>query len=73
MEHTSEADVDSWMQWIGLSGKPIRKALISIGTRPGQRGGLRALNRLIQGHHDFFGSRLIEAGEIDNLARAIGL
>lgn len=46
---TTEGDVDSWMQWKGLGavGKRVRDELVRIGTRPGARGGLRTLNKLL--------------------------
>lgn len=46
---TTAGDVDSWIQWKGLGavGKRVRDELVRIGTRPGARGGLRTLNKLI--------------------------
>lgn len=46
---TTEGDVDSWLQWKGLGaiGKSARDELVRIGKRPGARGGLRTLNKLI--------------------------
>jgi len=45
--HTTEEYVDAWLNWAGLSGKTIRNAAIKIGARPGPRGGLRALHKVI--------------------------
>ena len=45
--HTTEDDVDAWLNWAGLSGKTIRNAAIKIGAKPGPYGGLRALHKVI--------------------------
>lgn len=46
---STEDDIDCWIQWKGLGalGKRARDKLVSIGTRPGGRGGLRMLDLLI--------------------------
>lgn len=45
--HTTEDDVDAWLNWAGLSGKKMRSAAIKVGARPGPRGGLRALQKVL--------------------------
>lgn len=72
LDHTTEADVDVWMQWKGLTGKTMRKTLTRIATRPGQHGGLRALERLVETHRDFFPEQPIEAGGLERIAHAMG-
>ena len=72
LDNTTEADVDIWMQWKGLTGKAMRKTLIRIAARPGQHGGLRALERLVETHRDFFPAQPIEAGGLERIAHAMG-
>lgn len=46
---STESDIDSWIQWknLGKMGKPVRDELARIGKRPGAKGGLRTLNKLV--------------------------
>lgn len=71
MGHTTEEDVDAWLQWAGLTGKAIRAAAIKIAVRPGQNGGLRSLDRVIEQARDFYPDALT-AGAIEQTARMIG-
>jgi type II secretory pathway predicted ATPase ExeA len=72
LDHTTEADVDIWMRWKGLAGKAMRKTLIRIAARPGQNGGLRALERLVETHRDFFPDKPIESADLERIAGALG-
>jgi DNA transposition AAA+ family ATPase len=72
MDHTSDADVDIWMQWKGLSGKDMRKGLIRIASKPGQNGGLRGLAQLVEAHQDFFPDRPVEFSDLAHIASAMG-
>lgn len=71
MGHTTEEDVDAWLQWAGLTGKAIRAAAIKISARPGQNGGLRTLDRVIEQARSFYPDALT-AGAIEQTARMIG-
>lgn len=71
MGHTTEEDVDAWLQWAGLTGKPIRAAAIKIASQPGQNGGLRTLAKVIELTRDFC-STALTAGAIEQTARMIG-
>lgn len=71
MGHTSEDDVDVWLQWAGLTGKAIRAAAIKIAVRPGQNGGLRTLAKVIEQARDFYPDALT-ASAIEQTARTIG-
>lgn len=71
MGHTTEEDVDAWLQWAGITGKAIRAATIKIAVRPGQNGGLRTLAKVIELARDLYGPNLT-AGAIEQTARMIG-
>lgn len=71
MGHTTEEDVDAWLQWAGLTGKAIRAAAIKIAVRPGRNGGLRTLAKAIDQTRDFYPDALT-AGAIEQTARMIG-
>lgn len=51
---TTVEDVDVWLNWAGLTGKAIRNAAIKIGARPGPRGGLRALHKVLEAQPRYF-------------------
>lgn len=71
MGHTTEEDVDAWLQWAGLTGKALRTAAIKIAVRPGQNGGLRTLDKVIELTRDFYPDAFT-ADSIEHTARMIG-
>lgn len=71
MGHTTEEDVDAWLQWAGITGKAIRTVAIKIAARPGQNGGLRTLDRIIEQARHFYPDALT-ADAIEQTARMIG-
>lgn len=71
MGHTTEEDVDAWLQWASLTGKAIRAAAIKIAARAGQNGGLRTLAKVVDQARYFY-PNAITAGHIEQTARMIG-
>lgn len=45
---TTEADVDAFMAWKGITGAHLRKAAVQIAARPGSGGGLRSLAKVLE-------------------------
>lgn len=72
LDHITEADVDIWMQWKGLTGKALRKACVKIAARPGQHGGLRALERLVETHLAVLPGHAMDAASLERIAHAMG-
>lgn len=70
--HTTEDDVDAWMNWAGLSGRAIRTAAIKIGAKPGPYGGLRALHKVIEAQRRMFPDGDGNAGDFSATAKMIG-
>lgn len=67
---TTEADVDAFLAWKGITGAPMRKAAVQIAARTGSGGGLRSLAKLLQltGRDDAAPS----AAELIETARQVG-
>ena len=70
--HTTEEDVDAWLNWAGLTGKKIRVAAINIGARPGPRGGLRALHKVIDAQRRMYPDNEGNADAFIATAKLIG-
>lgn len=70
--HTKEPDVDAWMQWSGLTGRTLRKTLIDIATRPGQKGGLRSLARIVDDYREFYQGHPVEVARLKQIAQMAG-
>lgn len=69
---TTEADVDAWFVWAGLSGAALRKVAVDIAARPGANGGLRSLALLVNECRDLFPDRPIDAAMLKDIARQLG-